>query len=80
MDVHWNVEIGAYFQPNENAAPGAPDLGAIFAQLSHPRTVLASVSPIEALATQSLAAGRSLILRSTNAAKTASSFLFLGPD
>jgi len=77
-DFRWDIDIAAYYVPPSAAAPDAPDLAAIMAQLTHPCDLLASTSsPPQLLGAQSLSFGRPLVLRTDTPPDGPSSSLFL---
>lgn len=61
-DFRWSIELAAYWDGLDPAV--TPELGALMAQLDHPRDLFAStVSPPDLLPSQLLSFGRPLVLR-----------------
>jgi len=79
-DFRWPIDIAVFSAPVAVSPSGFPIMASLFAQLHHPRPVLAStLSPPELLPSQLLGVGRPLTLRTSKTPDGPSSSLFLGP-
>lgn len=78
-DFRWSVELAAYYvpRPANTPAPVIPDLADVLAQLSSPRTLFLSTSPLQALPALLLEYRVPLTVRTEITATGLSSFLFV---